>query len=275
MDLYSILGVSKNASQSDIKKAYRTLAKKYHPDKNKDNKEAEKKFKEINAAYEILGNEEKRKEYDFNESHGNYKTSFRGNGYSQEFDIDDIFSSFFHTSYEDYFSKNINLDIEASMELDFLTALNGGIKHIQLSNGTDVKFKIPKGTITGDKLRLKGKGNRLNGNVGDLIIHISTPDIYKDFKRVGNDLYKEISIPLKTAILGDTINVETLSNEKKHIKLKIPKNTVLNQTFRIKGLGAFREKDKQTGDLYVKITNIELPKYERLNKSFINELKKI
>jgi curved DNA-binding protein len=286
--LYETLGVSENATASEIKKAYRSLAKKYHPDINK-TAEAEEKFKEINAAYEILGDEKKKAQYDqFGDSMfggQNFHDFARGQGAGV--DINDILRQMFEQGggfggfgggfgSQNGFSSGFggfgdfgqpDLDISATLTIDFETSILGGVKNVSINNET-FDIKIPQGIKDGQKIRAKGKGRQApNHPRGDLIITLKVQPSH-EYERDGDDLIKSFDIPLKTALFGGKVKIKTL---KKDITLKVPKNTKQNQKFRVKDLGAYNRKTKQTGSLYLK-ANIILPKVEDLDNDLVKML---
>ena len=282
--LYETLGISENASSSEIKKAYRTLAKKYHPDMNK-SPEAEEKFKEINAAYEVLGDEQKKAQYDM---HGdnmfggqNFHDFARGQGAGV--DINEILRQMFGQSGGfgsagfssggfggDPFGHGFgapDLDISANLSIDFNTAILGGTKNVSINNET-FDIKIPTGISDGQKIRAKGKGRQAAGHPrGDLIITLKVQES-DEYIRDGDDLTKSFDLPLKTAMFGGKVEVVTLT---KTITLKVPSNTKQNQKFRVKELGAYNRKTKETGTLYLK-ANVILPKLEELDSDLVKLL---
>ena len=283
--LYETLGISETASVDEIKKAYRKLARKYHPDVNKD-KDAEDKFKEINAAYEVLSDPEKKQQYDqFGDSMfggQNFHDFARGQG--QGVDLDEILrqmfgqqggfgsSGFSQSGFGGFggFNQGFNepdLDTQAQITIPFDVAILGGKQHISLNNDS-FDIKIPEGIKNGQKIRAKGKGKSYQGKRGDLIIKINVASS-PEYQRDGSTLIKTFDIPLKTALFGGKVEIKTIH---KTITLKVPKNTKQNQKFRVKQLGAFDRKTSTKGDLHLK-ANIVLPKIEDLDEEFKEVLK--
>jgi curved DNA-binding protein len=288
--LYETLGLSDNASESEIKKAYRKLARQYHPDVNKDPK-AEEKFKEINAAYEVLSDKDKKAQYDM---HGdnmfggqNFHDFSRSQGAGV--DLDEIlrqmfsggaggfggfggssagFSGFGGSSgFGSQQRQQPNLDIETTVTIPFNVSILGGSHSVSINNDR-FDIKIPAGVKTGEKMRVKGKGHSQGRMVGDLFLKIvvaSNPE----YIREGDDLVKSFDVPLHAALFGDKIAIQTLQKE---IKLKVPKNTKNGQRFRVKEMGALNRKTKVRGDLYLK-ANIVLPNVDDLDKDLAEMMK--
>ncbi len=285
-DYYEILGVDKNASQDEIKKAYRKLAMKYHPDRNQDNKKAEEKFKQVTEANEVLSDPEKRKKYDslgsnwkqyqsqgqgFDDFYSNYGRGGGGAQYSYSGNLDDLFGNIsgFSDFFESFFGRSGSAgrqqgrrsrkgqDFEATLYIPLVEAYNGSNKEISIG-GKRVRVKISPGTKDGKKLRLKGLGNEgMNGGEkGDLYL---TLKIEKDpyFELDGNNLYYDLYVDLYTAVLGGKKQVITLGG--KTINITIPEGTDSGKLLRLKGLGfPTLEKSKIYGDLLVRI-KVEFP----------------
>lgn len=279
--LYETLEISENASEAEIKKAYRKLARQYHPDINKE-KDAEDKFKEINAAYEILSDKEKKAQYD---RHGdgmfggqNFHDFSRSQGGGS--DLDEILRQMFSGGgfggasggfggggFGGFRQQAPNLDIETNVTIPFSVSILGGSHSVSVS-GDRFDIKIPAGVKTGEKMRVKGKGHAQGGKAGDLFL-IITVAASPDYVREGDDLVKTFDVPLYAALFGDKVSVSTLDKE---IKITVPQNTKNGQRFRVKELGAMNRKTKVRGDLYIK-ANIVLPKVEELDASFVEILK--
>lgn len=266
--LYETLGISKDASSDEIKKAYRKLARQYHPDINKD-PGTEEKFKEINAAYEILSDETKRKQYDqYGDSmfggqsfHDFSRENFGGNADFNDI-LNQLFGNFGRFSSPGFDSSNRygqNLDIQARINISLELAVNGGDYEISI-NGEKIKIKIPAGLNSGEKLRARNKGKSAGSHRGDLIITVNIEED-KEYKRDGDDLYKNLDLTLKTALFGDKIDVKTF---KKDVSIKIPPNTKNGQKIRLKGYGVKNRKSNIYGDMYL-VTNIILPDIERID----------
>ena len=283
--LYDTLGISQSASADEIKKAYRRLARKYHPDINKD-KGAEEKFKEINAAYEILKDDSKRQQYD---QHGdsmfggqNFHDFASGQGGA---DLDEILRSMFgggmgggRAGFGGFSSGGFgggmgggfqapDLDVQAKITIPFNVAISGG-KHSISYGGNDFDIKIPAGIKNGEKMRLKGKGKNYQGQKGDLFLSVEVSNS-PDYERDEDDLTKNFDIPLKTALFGGKVAVETPHKE---VTLKVKENTKNGQKFRVKGYGVINRKSQIKGDLYLK-ANIILPDVKNLDEDLKEMMK--
>jgi curved DNA-binding protein len=281
--LYETLGLSSDANSDEIKKAYRKLAKQYHPDRNPGDKEAEEKFKEINAAYEVLSSPEKKSQYDqfgdnmFGGQNFHDFAQSQGGGVNLDDILRDLFSGRggfagagaggFNQGFGGFSSGGFggfnqpDLDISAKITIDFETSVLGGKKSVSI-NSESFDIKIPAGIKSGEKLRVKGKGKSFQSQKGDLFLIVDITDS-GEYERDGDDLIKHINIPLKVALFGGKIDVDTLY---KSVTLKVPKNTKQNQKFRLKELGVLNRKSKAKGNLYLK-SNIILPNIEDLDPS--------
>lgn len=276
--LYETLGITENASPDEIKKAYRKLARQYHPDVNKD-PGSEDKFKEINAAYEVLSDSQKKSQYDQygdnmfgGQNFHDFARGQRGAGV----DLDDLLRQVFGGGFAGggfgnfgaggFGSYEVDLDIQASMTIPFETAILGGKQHISISNES-FDVKIPEGIENGQKIRIAGKGKSSNGRRGDLILKIEVSSSCS-YEKNSFDLTLNFDISLKTAFFGGKVIIPTL---RKEISLKVPQNTKNNQKFRVKGEGAFDRKNKTYGDLFLK-ANVILPKVEELSSELAEKL---
>lgn len=293
MDYYEVLGISKNADAGEIKKAYRKLALKYHPDKNPDDKDAEAKFKDISEAYAVLSDPSKKEHYD------TYGSTDFHRKYSQEdifsnFDLNDIlrqfgfggasgrttfhsnmgsggnpFSSFFGQGGEGVYggcgsggcaqpAKGQDMVYQMSVTLD--EVMNGANKNISLrKNGAieNVSVKVPAGIEAGKKLRLKGKGGASphGGVPGDLFLKVDVSP-HETFERDGEDLIMAVQIQFSEACFGTTVEIRTLEGKK--FNVRVPAGTPCDARLRVKGHGLPHGPMGQRGDIYVKI-GIDVP----------------
>ncbi|SFN08777.1 curved DNA-binding protein [Chryseobacterium oleae] len=278
IDYYKILGVDKSATQDDIKKAYRKLARKLHPDLNPDDKESEKKFKELNEANEVLSNPENRAKYDKygeNWKHGeeyekaqqeqrqhqqqNYGGSggFSGTDFGEGEDFSDFFQSMFggagggfgKSSRGSSSGKFKGQDVNAELNLNLKDAAQTHPQTFEI-NGKKVRITIPAGVYDGQQIKLKGHGSPgFNGGPnGDLYITFNIP-VDPNFERIGNDLKTKVSIDLYTALLGGDVKVNTLDGS---VNLKVKPETQNGTTVRLKGKGfPVYKKEGESGDLFV------------------------
>ena len=272
IDYYKILGLQKTANAEEVKKAYRKLARQFHPDVNPNNTEAHKKFQQINEANEVLSDPEKRKKYDRygkDWEHGDayeqqrksqqQSRQFSGGDFSGDFeggDFSDFFSSMFGGGSRQRKTKMRGQDLNASLQINLTDAFKTHPQTITI-NGKNVRLTIPAGIENGQVIKLKNYGNPgMNGGpAGDLFI---TFNILNDtsFKRVGNDLHFTQEIDLYTAVLGGDITVNTLHGK---LKLKVKPETQNNTKTRIKGKGfPVYKSEAQFGDLYITYS-IKLP----------------
>ena len=287
-DYYKLLGVKKDATQKEIKKAYRKLAAKYHPDKNPGNKLAEEKFKEINEANEVIGNSEKRQKYDtlganwaaYEQGGGDWKQYAQqgrqsgnrraGQSFTFEGDPSEYFGESGHSSFFDMFFGNEDdfrqnrgqksfrgQNIEAELPITLLEAYQGSRRAFEL-NDQKMRITIKHGAYDGQRLRIKGKGQiGVNGGAaGDLFIILKVQPDHR-FERKGDDLVYKANVDLYTAVLGGNIQVPTMTG---FVKLPIPKGSQTGKTLRLKGKGMPKYgKDKEFGHLLIKL-NVTLPK---------------
>jgi DnaJ-class molecular chaperone len=290
-DPYEVLGVPRGASAAAIKSAYRKLAKKHHPDANKNDPKSAARFSELNSANEIVGDEDKRKQFDRGEIDAEGKPRFQGfpggggargaaGGFeSQGFrtggsgpggfgsgGFEDILNSMFGGasargarpgaggSFEfDPGGIALDLDLNVAMTVSLEEAVKGAEKRVRLPTGKELNVRIPAGVTAGQQIRLKGQGETAPGHrPGDLLITVSIAP-HPFFKVDGSDLRVDLPITLYEAVLGGKVRVPTLGSA---VELSIPKNTSSGRTFRLKGKGL--PKAGGTGDLFV-TTRIMLP----------------
>lgn len=269
--LYETLGVSENASADEIKKSYRKLARKYHPDINKEESAVEK-FKEINAAYEVLSDKEKKAQYDQfgDQMFGGQNFHDFAQGQGGGVDLDEILRQMFGGGggFGGGFGGarggfggfgGPDLDIQARITVPFMVSVNGG-KHTVSVNGQSFDIKIPAGIKSGETMRVRGKGKQYQGHAGDLLIQIEVASS-NEYERKGDNLYKTFNVPLKEALFGGKISVDT---PEKEVSLKVPQNTKNGQKFRLKGKGVADRKTALRGDLYL-VANVVLPDVDTLD----------
>jgi len=300
IDYYKVLDVTKSATEADIKKAYRKLARKYHPDLNPNDKEAEKKFKEINEANEVLSNPENRKKYDKygkdwkhadefekagydpnqqqSRQQGGYQYSegdfsgFGGGDFSGS-DFSDFFNSMYGGGKSRSQAKYRGQDFNAELELDLKAAYTTHKQNLTV-NGKNIRITIPAGVENGQIIKIPNHGGPgVNGGPnGDLYITFIISN-NSDFKREGNNLYAEAPIDLYTAILGGETYINTFDGK---VKIKVPPETQPGTKVKLKGKGfPVYKKENQFGDLYITYT-IKLPtKLSNREKELFEELAKL
>jgi len=282
-DPYEVLGVPRGASAAAIKSAYRKLAKKHHPDSNKNDPKAAARFAEINTANEILGDEDKRKQFDRGEidaegkprftgfpgggaggrtGPGGFESyTFRSGGGAGGGAFEDILNSMFANAGRggrggagkagmfEFDSGGIGLDLDVSvaMSVSLEEAVKGGEKRVRLPNGKELNVRIPAGVTEGQQIRLRGQGETAPGHPpGDLLITVNiAPHPY--FKVDGGALKLDLPITLYEAVLGGKVRVPTLGGA---VELSIPRNTSSGRTFRLKGKG-LPKPGGVPGDLFV------------------------
>ena len=292
-DPYEVLGVPRGANAAAIKSAYRKLAKKHHPDSNKDDPKAAGRFSEINSANEIIGDEDKRKQFDRGEIDAEGKPRFQGfpggdprgraggpGGGFESYNFrtgggpggaggagfEDILNSMFGGaargarpggagSHFEFDTGGIGLDLDLSvaMTVSLEESARGVEKRVRLPNGKELNVKIPAGVTAGQQIRLRGQGETATGHRPGDLLITVSIAPHPFFKVDGSDLRVDLPITLYEAVLGGKVRVPTLGNA---VELSIPKNTSSGRTFRLKGKGL--PKAGTTGDLFV-TTRIILP----------------
>lgn len=298
IDYYKILDVTKSATEAEIKKAYRKLARKYHPDLNPNDKEAEKKFKEINEANEVLSNPENRKKYDkygkdwkhadefekagYNPNQQQYSRQQQGSaqdfsGFGGDFSGSD-FSDFFNSMYgggrsSRSQSKYRGQDFNAELQLDLASAYTTHKQSLTV-NGKNIRITIPAGVENGQIIKIPGHGGpgANGGPNGDLFITFLI-DNDSNFKREGNNLYADVNLDFYTAILGGEVFVNTFDGK---VKVKVPAETQTGTKVKLKGKGfPVYKKENQFGDLYITY-NVKTPtKLSPKEKELFEELAKL
>ena len=283
-DPYSVLGVAKNASEAEIKKAFRALAKKHHPDTKGGDAASAKRFQEISAAYDILGDKEKRAKFDRGEIDANGNPRFDSQGFgggpfgrggqgardfhfawgnqgetAEGFRAEDIFSDLFGGGRRRTQARK-GEDFELAVTVSLTEAALGATRRVTLPDGRDLDVRIPTGLKDGQQIRLKGQGGpgAHGGPSGDVLLSVSVaPHPY--FVREGNDLKLDLPITLHEAILGAKVTVPTLTGQ---VALTVPPNSNTGVVLRLKGKGipgrGSASGGEAAGDLYVRLT-VTLP----------------
>ena len=299
IDYYKTLGITKSATEAEIKKAYRKLARKYHPDLNPNDKDAEKKFKEINEANEVLSNPENRKKYDkygkdwkhadefekagydpnqqqhSRQQQSNQSYSDFGGGDFSGSDFSDFFNSMYGSAGRSSRSqaKYRGQDFNAELQLDLASAYTTHKQSLAV-NGKNIRITIPAGVENGQIIKIPGHGGlgANGGPNGDLYITFIIEN-NSEFKREGNNLYADVDLDLYTAILGGEIYVNTFDGK---VKIKVSPETQPGTKVKLKGKGfPIYKKDNQFGDLYITY-KLKIPtKLSEKEKELFEELAKI
>lgn len=290
-DYYKILGVERNASQDEIRKAYRKLAMQHHPDRNPGDKQAEEKFKDINEAYQVLNDQKKRARYDqLGSAYSNWQqrggtpndfdwsqwfgnNAGGGGGTRVEYgDASDLFSDFFSNIFGGMGATRTGRGravqaYEQPVEISLTEAYEGATRQVR-SSGRNVQVRIPAGVRTGSKVRAPGAGPE--GRDLYLVIEVTEDE---RFERRGNDLYTTAVVSVFTALLGGEAEVETMTGK---VKLNIPPGTQPEQVFRLAGRGMPQVKSSNTkGDLFVKL-KVQIPRYlSPKQRELLEEVSKI
>jgi DnaJ-class molecular chaperone len=268
-DPYKLLNVDRSASQDEIKRAYRKLAKELHPDINPGNKAVEQKFKELSQAYSILGDAEKRKRFDQGEIdasgqetpwkggfYRNHAGARRGAGdkystvdFGEDVSVDDIFADLFGSRTRRVRRPGAN--VSYTVPISFLEAANGAKKRIKLADGKTLDVRIPPGTEDRQSLRLKGQGmpGVGGGPAGDALVEVHI-EPHPFFERKGNNVHVELPVTLQEALLGATVTVPTVHGS---VSMKIPPGSNSGSTLRLKGKGIPARDSDEIGDQYVKL----------------------
>lgn len=278
-DPYSELGVSRGASKDDIRKAFRKLAKQNHPDTNPGNKAAEERFKRVSAAFDILGDEEKRKKFDAGEIDADGRETMRGFGGANPFgqggfqqrggyggadfegvDLNDILGGMFggggrrgrgFGGFGGAPAKGA--DTRARLELDLEEAIKGGRKRVAFTDGRTLDVNIPVGASEGQVLRLKGQGQQGPGGAGDALIELAIR-AHRIYRREGDVLVMDLPVTVYDAVLGGKVEAPTPDGP---VTLTVPKNSTTGQRLRLKGRGLSDAKGVR-GDLFARIA-VALP----------------
>ncbi|MBE9553527.1 MAG: J domain-containing protein [Proteobacteria bacterium] len=274
-DPYELLGVARDASQADIKKTYRALAKKLHPDVNPGDESVEQKFKEVTAAYDMLSDEERRRQYDsgkiaadgtarnpFHRRHsqgaaGGFDSSGGGG-----IDIDDLFSDLFgrgkrgQGQQQHRARRPKGQDLTYTTTVSFLDAMRGGRQRVSLYNGKTLDVNLPPGTEEGQRLRMKGQGmpGPADGDAGDAFIEVQVKP-HPFMRREGLDIHLDLPITLHEAVLGGKVKVPTIDGP---VNATVPPNSSGGTVLRLKSRGIMTPKGGRRGDQFIKL-RIVLP----------------
>jgi len=273
-DLYAVLGVDRGASQEEIRKAYRRLAKELHPDFNPGDRKAEERFKKVSAAYEILGDPEKRARYDRGEidetgaekPQQRYYRDFAetgageryhtGRGFEDFADLGDIFSELFGRGGRARAGPMRGPDLRYHLVIDFLDAVRGGTRRVVLPDGSALDVRIPAGIESGQVIRLRGKGapGLEGGPPGDALVEVEVRP-HPVFTREGSDIRITLPIAIDEAVLGGKVEVPTVDGP---VRMTIPRGASSGRVLRLRGKGVRDPRTGRRGDQYVRL-EIVLP----------------
>lgn len=266
MDPYEVLGVARNATDEEIRRAFRKLAKELHPDLNPQDKTASDRFKKVSAAYEILGDPPKRQLFDSGqidargEPRRGYQPSGGGSHFGGGFGFGDIFEEMFSSRRNGSATRGSFVrrgsDVRYTLEVDFVEAVTGVKKRVTLPEGGVLDLSVPEGVNDGQVLRLKGKGGPGVGGAeaGDALVEIKVRP-HPRFRRIDNDIHLDLPVTIDEAVLGGKIEVATINGR---VQLTLPKGTSGGRVFRLKGKGVRNRQTGQTGDQMVTV-RIVLP----------------
>lgn len=273
-DPYKELGVARNASHDEIRKAFRKLAKEFHPDRNPGDPKAEERFKRVTGAFDVIGDEEKRRKFDRGEIDADGREQFRGfpgggrpgaapgggagfGGRFEGVDLDDLFGMFggmagARPGPGRGFSGR-GQDVRAQLEISLEDAITGAVRRIAFSDGRTLDVTIPKGASDGQVMRLKGQGTPgRNGDSGDALIELVIAP-HPIFRREGGDLHMDLPVSVPDAVLGGKVAAPTPEGP---VSLNVPKGSNSGQTLRLKGRGAYAKGKR--GDLFARLV-VTLP----------------
>lgn len=275
-DPYELLGVARDASQADIKKTYRALAKKLHPDVNPGDESVEQKFKEVTAAYDLLSDEERRRQYDSgmigadgtaqNPFHRHYRKDAAGGfdfgGGGGGIDMDDLFSDLFgrgkrgQGQQQHRARRPKGRDLTYTTTVSFLDAMRGGRQRVSLYNGKTLDVNLPPGTEEGQRLRMKGQGmpGPAGGDAGDAFVEVQI-EPHPFMRREGLDIHLDLPITLHEAVLGGKVKVPTIDGP---VNATVPPNSSGGTVLRLKSRGIMTPKGGRRGDQFIKL-RIVLP----------------
>jgi len=291
-DYYNILGVSRNATEREIKQAYRKLARQHHPDVNPSDKSAEEKFKQINEAYEILSDKEKRPKYDKYGDRWQHADQFEqarrqqatGWGFSQggarvrfsEDEVgslfDDLLRGFGGQTAGGKVRTGRGSDVEFPLELTLEEAFSGTTRTLGMADGKRLEVKIPSGVKDGSRVRISGKGGGGYGGVKGNLYLVITVKPHRQFGRRGDDLYVDVSVPLVVAMLGGEVKLPTL---KGRLSLKIPPETQNGRVFRLARQGMPRLGSSSRGDLLARVRIVLPTKLTQREKELLKQLEQL